>query len=122
MRKAWVFLIVLAVVALSVPVFADEAAMAPGPTVKFSMLGFWWLNVDPNLSGGLTGETTNSGSQRVWPTMDVTFNADNNFLGYGLAVGIGPVILHWVNDFSLQNTLVGAEASMMGFGAFVSYG
>ena len=217
MRKAWVFLIVLAMVALSVPVFADDAMAAAGPTVKFSMSAFWWLNIDPNLAGGLTGETANSGSQRVWPTADVAFdpnntmeiglripngsanvpgtgfdlagslwhfmwtsdltgamgmkdspvdvkvtiglmdsvltnwwydnngweweygavgakpgnnwdaqlvtiNGDSNFLGYGLAVGIGPVILHWVNDFSLQNTLVGAEANVAGLGLYAAYG
>jgi hypothetical protein len=217
MRKAWVFLVVLAMVALSMPVFADDAAAPAGPTVKFSMSAFWWLNIDPNLAGGLTGETANSGSQRVWPTADVAFdpnntleiglripngtsniaptgfdlagslwhfmwtsdltgamglkdspvdvkvtiglmdsvltnwwydnngweweygaasktpgtnwdaqlvtiNGDSNFLGYGLAVGVGPVILHWVNDFSLKNTLVGAEASVMGLGVYVAYG
>ena len=35
MKKAWIFLVVLALMAFSVPVFADN--MAPSPTVKFSM-------------------------------------------------------------------------------------
>ena len=36
MKKAWIFLIVAALLAFSVPVFADTM----GPTVKFSMLGY----------------------------------------------------------------------------------
>jgi len=217
MKKAWIFLIVAALLALSVPVFAQTEAAAPaGPTVKFSMLGFWWANIDPSITAAGVNNTVNAGAQRIWPTADVVFdanntleiglrwsyttvnvpgsmdfpgslwhfmwtsdltgsmglkdfpvdvkvtigqmdsvltnwwydnngweweyggwskvpgtnwdaglitiNSDSNFLGYGLAVGVGPVILHWVNDFSLQNTLVGAEASYMGAGVFVSYG
>ncbi len=215
MKKAWVFLIVAALLAFSVPAFADTMA---GPTVKFSMLGFWWANYDPSISVG--DKTVNGGAERIWPTADVVFDANNtleiglrmgggpvvspagsnvsqnfaaslwhfmwtsdltgaagmkdspvdvkvtiglmdsvltnwwydnngweweygawsksvgnnwdaglitinqdsNFLGYGLAVGFGPVILHWVNDFSLQNTLIGAEASVMGLGLYVAYG
>jgi len=225
MKKAWIFLIVVVMLALSVPVFAD------GPTVKFSMLGFWWANVDPSITATGVANTINGGYQRVWPTADVAFdanntleialrfgaqpnvasfqntppsaygtntgmnlagslwhfmwtsdltksagmgdlpvdvkvtiglldsvltnwwydnngweweyggwnggtqtvgnnwdaqlitiNGDSNFLGYHVAVGVGPIILHWVNDFGLQNTLVGAEGSYMGLGVFVSYG
>ena len=74
--------------------------------------------------------TVGNGSTAAWSKVTgnnwdaglVTINADSNFLGYGLAVGIGPVILHWVNDFGLQNTLVGAEASVMGLGLSSAYG
>jgi hypothetical protein len=224
MKKAWLFLIVVAMLVLSVPVFAQTMA-APAPTVKFSMLGFWWANVDPNITQAGGNVAMNGGYKRVWPTADIAFdpnntleiglrfhsdavtdvidhdnaggeatmdladslwhfmwtsdltgamglkdspvdvkvtigqldsvmtnwwydnngweweyggwskvpgtnwdaglitiNEDSDFLGYSLSVGFGPVILHWVNDFSLQDTLVGAEASYMGFGAFVSYG
>jgi len=219
MKKAWIFLIVVALLALSVPVFADEAMAPAGPTVKFSMLGFWWANYDPSIAASSTAKTwptMNGGAQRIWPTADVVFdanntleiglrwaygegvvpgsmdfpgslwhfmwtsdltgalgmkdlsvdvkvtigqmdsvltnwwydnngweweygawsktpgtnwdaglitiNGDSNFLGYGLAVGVGPVIFHWVQDFQWLNTLVGAEASYMGFGVFVAYG
>jgi len=218
MRKTWIFLIVLALLAISLPVFADGPA---APTLKFSMLGFWWANVDPSITAA--SNTVNSGQQRVWPTMDVAFdanntfelglrmpnntdkvtgygtnvpsstdlagslwhfmwtsdltaaagmkdspvdvkatigvmdsvltnwwydnngweweyggasatpgtnwdaglvtiNADSNFLGYGLAVGAGPVIFHWVNDFSLHNTLVGAEGAFGPLGLYAAYG
>jgi len=234
MKKAWIFLIVVALLALSVPVFADEAAAAPGPTVKFSMLGFWWANYDPSIGNNpAANDWVNSGYKRVWPTADIVFdanntleiglrfhtsatytiagtsvtlpldpsnagnepvmdladslwhfmwtsdltgamgmkdfpvdvkvsigemdsvltnwwydnngweweyggwsktagtnwdaglitvNGDSNFLGYSVAVGAGPIIFHWVNDFIMQNTLVGAEASYMGLGLFVAYG
>jgi len=61
----------------------------------------------------------------AWPPLGrplTTINGDSNFMGYGLSAGVGPVTLHWVNDFSLKNTLVGAEASLMGLGLFASYG
>jgi len=231
MKKAWIFLIVVALLTLSVPIFAD------GPTVKFSMLGFWWANYDPAITTAGANAWVHSGAQRVWPTADialdanntlevalrfangtnvntqaglavpasppvilspttlttsqfnfqnslwhfmwtsdltksagmgdlpvdvkvtvgvldsvltnwwydnngweweyggsastpgsnwdsqlVTINADSNFIGYSWAVGFGPIILHWVNDFSYQNTLLGAEASYMGAGLFVAYG
>ncbi len=223
MKKAWIFLVVLALMAFSLPVFADN--MAPSPTVTFSMgPGVWLANIDPTLNN----MTRNSGSDRVWPTMDVkmdpnnTFevgirmtdntatlgdnqnlgtngfgnffngaslwhfmwtsdltgamgmkglvdvsvsiglidavltnwwylnngweweyggpsklpgsnfntlgaemtmiNGDSNFMGYHLTVGVGPVTFHWVNDFSFENTLVGADFEMSGLGIFVSYG
>jgi hypothetical protein len=219
MKKAWLFLIVVAMLVLSVPVFAQTMA-APAPTVKFSMLGFWWTNVDPSIGG--VADTVNSGYKRVWPTADVVFdanntleiglrfhssatrdndnsgaesvmdladslwhfmwtsdltgamglkdspvdvkvtigeqdsvltnwwydnngweweyggwaktpgtnwdaglitiNADSNFLGYSVAISGGPIILHWVNDFSLANTLAGVEFNYMGLGLFASYG
>jgi len=227
MKKAWIFLIVVALLTLSVPIFAD------GPTVKFSMLGFWWANYDPAITttNGINYNAwVHSGAQRIWPTADialdpnntlevalrfqngitnvntqalgtaagvsytanqfnwqnslwhfmwtsdltksagfgdlpvdvkltigvqdsvltnwwydnngweweyggsastpgtnwdaqlVTINADSNFIGYSWAVGFGPIILHWVNDYSFQNTLLGAEANYMGAGLFVAYG
>jgi len=243
MKKAWIFLIVVALLTLSVPLFAD------GPTVKFSMLGFWWANYDPSVSAAGSNAWIASGQQRVWPTADIVFdanntlelalrtpritgldtpqiqavyaalvpsytpptstpnyilwgsspnvgnqwdfansiwhfmwtsdlskaagvgdlpvdvkltigiqdavltnwwydnngweweyggpsktpgtnwdsklitiNADSNFIGYHWMVGAGPITLHWVNDFSFQNTLLGAEASYMGAGVFVAYG
>jgi len=224
MKKAWIFLIVVALLTLSVPLFAD------GPTVKFSMLGFWWANYDPSVTAAGANSWMAGGYQRVWPTADVAFdanntleiglrfhsdaitkavnenaggmptmdladslwhfmwtsdltksagmtdlpvdvkvtiglmdsvltnwwydnngweweyggwnaksgsgqtpgtnwdsqlvtiNADSAFLGYGLAVGAGPLTFHWVNDFQMQNTLLGVEGAYMGFAAFVSYG
>jgi len=247
MRKTWIFLIVLALLAFSVPVFADGPAAPAGPTVKFAMTGFWWANYDPSVTAGNNAWVA-SGMQRVWPTADIAFdpnntleialrlpgitglstetnfgiasvnhpatgvptidstslwgdsplvgnqwalsnslwhfmwtsdltaaagmkdspvdvkfsvgimdsvltnwwydnngweweygaasktpgtnwdaqlvtiNADSNFIGYNFAIGVGPVIFHWVNDYSFQNTLVGAEASVMGLGVFVAYG
>jgi len=57
-----------------------------------------------------------------WDAGLITINGDSNFLGYGLAVGAGPVIFHFVQDFQWRNTLVGAEASVMGLGLYVAYG
>lgn len=210
MKKAWIFLIALALLALAVPVFAD------GPTVKFSMPAYWWANVDPSITAAGAVNTVNGGLERVWPTADIAFdanntmeiglrmpytgitvpggtdlagslwhfmwtsdltksaglgalpldvtltiglmdsvltnwwydnngweweyggpaatpgtnwdamlvtiNGDSNFMGWGWAVGVGPVTFHVVNDFKFQNTLLGAEASVMGLGVFVAYG
>jgi len=82
MKKAWVFLIALALLALSVPVFAD------GPTVTFSMPAFWWANVDPSITATGAVNTINGGAERVWPTMDVKFDA-NNTLEVGLRLTNG---------------------------------
>jgi len=218
MKKAWVFLIALALLALSVPVFAD------GPTVKFSMPAYWWANVDPAINASGAVNTVNGGLERVWPTLDVNFdanntlevglrlprnniitvpgsaalaaaqtdlsgslwhfmwtsdltksanmgdlpvdvkltiglmdsvltnwwydnngweweyggdgatpgsnwdamlvtiNGDSNFMGWGWAVGVGPLTFHLVNDFRFQNTLLGVEAAVGGLGVYVAYG
>ena len=74
MKKAWLFLIVVALIAFSVPAFADTAA---GPTVKFSMLGFWWANYDPSVTAAGANSWMAGGAQRVWPTADVAFDPNN---------------------------------------------
>jgi len=58
---------------------------------------------------------------RQWDAGLITINQDSQYLGYELNVGFGPVILHWAADFAFQNELLGAEASVMGLGVFVSY-
>jgi len=75
MKKAWIFLIVVALLALSVPVFADEAAT--GVTAKFTMLGFWWANYDPSVTASGANSWMAGGSQRVWPTADIMFDPNN---------------------------------------------
>jgi len=73
MKKAWIFLVVAALLAFSVPVFADTM----GPTVKFSMLGYWWANYDPSVTAAGTNSWMAGGQQRVWPTADVALDANN---------------------------------------------
>ena len=77
MKKAWIFLIVLAVLAFSVPAFAD------GPTLKFSMPAYWWANYDPTVNAAGANGWVASGMQRVWPTADIAFD-ENNTLEIGL--------------------------------------
>jgi len=77
MKKAWIFLIVVALLALSVPVFADEAMAPAGITAKFTMLGFWWANYDPSVTASGTNSWMAGGSERVWPTADIMFDANN---------------------------------------------
>ena len=93
--------------------------------VKFSvgimdsvMTNWWYDNNGWEWEYG--GSSATPGSN--FPSGMVTINGDSNFIGYAFAVGVGPVTLHWVNDYTFQNTLVGAEAAFMGAGLFVSYG
>jgi len=74
MKKAWIFLIVAALLALSVPVFADQPA---GVTAKFTMLGFWWANYDPSVTAAGANAWQAGGSERVWPTADIMFDPNN---------------------------------------------
>jgi len=71
MKKAWIFLIVAALLAFSAPLFADV-------TAKFSMLGFWWANYDPSVTSS-NNPWMAGGAQRVWPTADIMFDANNTF-------------------------------------------
>jgi len=80
MKKAWILLIVAALLALSVPVFAQTAAAAPAPTfpsAKFSMTAYWWGNYDPSVTAAGANSWMAGGSQRVWPTADIMFDANN---------------------------------------------
>jgi len=99
MKKAWIFVIAVALLAFSVPLFAD------GPTVSFSMSpGVWLANLDPTLNN----KTLNSGSDRVWPTMDVKMDANNTF-----EVGI---------RMTDNTTYLGANNQNIGPGGFGTFG
>jgi len=100
MKKAWIFLIVLALLALSVPVFAD------GPTVSYHMQGYWWLNVDPTIS--TQPSTINSGAERMWPTLDVAFDA-NNTMEIGLRLWNGTVS----NTANAFTNVIGPQGSLV---------
>jgi len=88
MKKAWIFLIVVAFLAFSLPVFAQQAAAPAGPTVKFSGTFVWLGNYDPSITATGVAPTANGGATRIWPTADIAMDP-NNTLEIGLRLSGG---------------------------------
>jgi len=88
MKKAWIFLIVAAFLALGVPLFAQQAAAPAGPTVTFSGTFVWLGNYDPSITATGVAPTANGGAERIWPTADIHMDA-NNTLEVGLRLANG---------------------------------
>jgi hypothetical protein len=108
MKKAWIFLIVAAFLAFSVPVFAQQMAAPAGPTVTFSGTFVWLGNYDPSITAAGVPPTANGGATRIWPTADIHMDP-NNTLEIGLRLSNGELTNGSVADLiGNMNTINGS--------------